>query len=367
MALNEVVTLAFSSDYEEIQEVLSSNGLKPHSREHWEVLWDENPLREEGRPIGWLIKSNNQITGFLGSIPLKYYYGDCVLQAVAVHSFAVQFESRGHSVELAAKFSEQESVDLLMNTTASREVGAIMQLFGFEELPVRSYREALWIPLNLKKCAEAFLVSRPWARKYRHGIKLISRIIQSFSTFRLQYLFRIRDSRVEIKPLDIRDIGQQFDVLWNYRDKQALLCDRSAKQLAWHVKVMRHTQEVKLFGAFSQGTLEAYALLGIDTVAGTDLRRCRVVDVFGTSSRQILDKLISAAVEYSKKRGLHVVEINGGSSEARKAFTKFWPLTRSFPDSPFFFRANSKSMELSVIVSARHGWQPTQYDGDTSL
>jgi hypothetical protein len=80
---------------------------------------------------------------------------------------------------------------------------------------------------------------------------------------------------------------------------------------------------------------------------------------------QILDAIIAVALKRAKAEGIQMLEVLGFSGAVRSRLEKLAPFRRQLPSQLYFYKAVSK--ELKTQLANPRAWQPSSYDGDSSL
>jgi len=79
----------------------------------------------------------------------------------------------------------------------------------------------------------------------------------------------------------------------------------------------------------------------------------------------ILDAMIAAGLRRAKAEGVQMLEVLGFSGAVRSRLEKLAPFRRKLPSQLYFYKALSK--ELKTRLATPQAWQPSSYDGDSSL
>lgn len=360
-------------DFAAVGPLKQRHGLVTVWREsRWSFLWRENPVHQTltNWPIGWILEAEGRVVGYLGNVPVRYWYqGQPVLVAIA-RGFAVDPDVRGHSLKLVAAFFSQKQPDLLLATTANDVTAAVFKMAKAAPVPYPDYDVALlWV---------VFAGALVAAALKRAGIPgVLARVGGLLAGPAVWLGLKLRGHGPrrgtwagELAVIQPGDIGPEFDELWQRRQielAQAVLPERSATALRWHFghegARLRHAQ---VLVARQNAALAGYLVLTREDSPAIGLKRYRVADLFvAGDSRDVIDALLGLAYETARRDGVHVVEWVGFPKRIRERFTSTAPLVRKMASWPFWYRA--LHAEKLPKLDESEAWYASSYDGDTSL
>ena len=96
------------------------------------------------------------------------------------------------------------------------------------------------------------------------------------------------------------------------------------------------------------------------------LKRMQIVDLQTLSNNDnTTTDLITNAIMYARKQGVHILEIIGFGDDVRNQAVKMNPYVRKLSHSPFFYKLINK--DLKHAFSDKIEWDTSLYDGDGSL
>jgi hypothetical protein len=114
------------------------------------------------------------------------------------------------------------------------------------------------------------------------------------------------------------------------------------------------------------GVLAGYLVMRRKDTPDIGLKRHIIVDL------QVLEEntehvtaLMRAALELSRRQGIHVVEVIGQEPFKRNALESLNPRVRAGPSSAYWYKAANPGLEPDINVERT--WDPSPYDGDASL
>ncbi len=357
-----------SKDWNNIQEFRKKIDLNRTRLEHQEQLLKSNPtLIDRGKyPQGWVIKDNNQIVGFIGSIPLLYRFQNHDTIIATANSFGVDPEYRNYSLKLAATFLNQKNIDLFFNTTANKPAEIIFSYFKSKKISQKNYDQVLFYICDGRSFIKSLLMKK----------KIPSIISSSISIILAPFLYFIQNvlpniptkEDVEIKEDSIKSIGKEFDELWIRKTKSEphrLYAYRTSQFLSWHFGFFEEN-EITLLCAYKHKSLVGYIIVIHEEVKEIALKRSKIVDLFvEDDNNDIIDKLISEAYSHTQNKGSSILEMIGFPKNIRDRFILNKSYSRIFPNWPFLYKAANSNLKKDLELE--ESWYASLFDGDGSL
>jgi hypothetical protein len=355
------------SDYDAIASLMQRYGMEVYTREDWEGLWRGNPVYERRAwdwSIGWVLETGDgRVVGFSGNIPAACWFGGRELTAAVTTAWVVDSEHRSHSMLLASKYFAQKNVDLLLNTTAIHVAGQIFRAFHAKPIPVEGLETALFWVLDYRGFAGSVLARKsvPLAgiASYPVGVALamVAKIKNGVAG---------GSSLPSVNSVDRFD--QRFDEFWQQlKERQdVLLSVRDSETLSWHFGRSMKSNGLWLYTHEIEGRLTSYAIFQRQDKADVGLTRMRLVDFQSLDADPlILDAMIAAALRRAKADGIQMLEVLGFSGAVRRRLEQLAPFRRQLPSQLFYYKAVGK--ELKAQFANPRAWEPSSYDGDSSL
>ncbi len=346
-------------------------GLFPDTIENWHRLWRQNPaLRSCSHtlPIGWVLESEGRIVGYLGNILSLYRYAEKELIATTASGFAVELDYRAWGPSLMASFYRQPKVDLFLNTTAMPAVGKIARALRAEPLPQKDYETALFWVLDPYRFSKSVL----------HKVDINSKLIGiggvgGLIALTVDGLIRRRKPRVPkknflVEEIDLHEIGDEFEGLWCRKKEEGprLLANRTPEDLRWHFDVPGSKRKTCVLVCRSRERLRGYAILRDQENSRSGLQTSSLADLLVEGDDPIVAQhLLIAAYEHAKKTKNEVFEVLGFPKYIRQICKAWRPYSRSYPASPFYYRAADRTLHQTLAME--QAWYACPFDGDTTL
>src|SRR5271155_1207969 len=359
------------ADCSAVTELKRRWGLIPDSCANWDKLWVRNPALQDidpDRPMGWALDAGGTLVGYIGNISSTYFYGDQMILAVAGHGLVVDPGYRPTSVSLNAAFFRQKFADLYLGTTAIEAVDKISRIFKCDRLPQSDYDTVLFWVLRPFPFAEAIAKKLNLGPSTSYcGSALGSAAIATDKLVRRRWP-RAAKSNLMVKKIQVREIADDFDELWNAKRKEGLrlLADRRAATLRWHFEIPDDRAVTEVLCCYGKGELQGYLVIRHEPGLGDGPRRSIVCDLLIKQDRaDILEALFVVAYDEAKRAGSHVCEVKGFPANIRKIFQQWNPYERKFPACPFHFKAANPEFHKTLLNEAI--WYASPYDGDTTL
>ncbi|HYG99266.1 MAG TPA: hypothetical protein VD837_09040, partial [Terriglobales bacterium] len=223
------------SDHPEVAALVSRAGLSVDSHAEWEHLWRENPscrLYPESA-MGWVLEKDDELVGYLGSVPLMYEHQGRPVPTAASRAWAVADGFGPYAVLLLGKFTSQEPFDLFLNTSANSKSFRVLEAFGMTRVPAGHWDErTVWITQPAK------MLARRLRGKGVPASGALGRLLAPPLVLRsgLRNLRRARFHGLEIERSGAFD--HRFDDFWNEVRTRSprLLAVRTREVLEWQFK-----------------------------------------------------------------------------------------------------------------------------------
>ena len=332
------------------------------------AFWRDNPVyrRRDGQwPIGWVLEAKDgEINGWIGNVPLAYYFRGRKLLAACSSPWIVDESSRGRSLALLKQLMNQRGVDLFINATVGARAEPVMNLFGNRRVPVGTWNKAAFWVASYLGFTQVALRKRtvPLASAIRYPI---SAVLFCRDRFQNGWM-RVRRSSSEIEVCFEFDL--RFDEFWYELKRQndnVLLAVRTQETLEWHFRDKLARQQASIL-TFSQGTrLLAYAVFDReDTSVG--LKRVRLVDFQALGgAEEMLCPMLCWMIQKCRESGIHILEVTGCWLDRSGSPSIVAPYERVLPSWIFYYKAAGK--ELSRTLANPRVWVPSSFDGDASI
>ena len=353
-------------DYPQIALLQARYGMDARSYAEWSHFWVDNPAYRgrEWWPIGWVLENQqHEIVGYLGNIPLIYQLQGKSLLAATGRSLVVDVPYRTHSFLLLNQYFRQSRVDLLLNTTVNAQAVAAYRAFRAQQVPVGEWDRPAFRILNYGGFASSLLRS-----KSVPGASILGLPVGAALALRDLLLRKNRGVQCGTPVEACTRFDQRFDTFWEALKKQTskLLGNRDRKTLNWHFKYALRSGRAWVFAAGGKQQITAYAVFQRDDNRRFGLKRIRLVDFQSIGDDySLLLPMFATAFKRCQRERIHMLEVMGHCAQKREIVDALLPHTRHLGFWMYFYKANDR--ELAKTLSQPELWDPTGFDGDSSL
>ena len=358
-------------DYSQIAALVSKFQLQMEDYAGWKHLWDNNPAYREIAdtfPMGWVLESGNGlICGYLGNIPLRYELEGKRLLAATTRSWVVDQPYRAYSPLLLGTYFRQPRIDLFMNTSINSQAAAAYSIFGGVKVPVGAWDRACFWITNPRGFSESLLRKKGW--------KLSAALSYPLS---LGLFFRrgVRKTRFHqgADNFDVRasaSFDSRFDDFWQeFRgtNSHRLLAVRSAEVLEWHFRFPLNSGAAWIYTVERDSKIRAYGVFLRQDSPELRLSRVRLVDFQCLDEQDappIFSCMLRTALDRCRRDSIDMLEAIGVSGELEKEVERSGPERRQLLNWMYCYKASTPA--LAEKLKDRDRWQPSLYDGDSSL
>jgi hypothetical protein len=359
--------LAVFDDYPQVTRLEASNDMDSLPADDWQNLWLRNPVWERVRhdwPIGWVLETDEgQLVGSLFNIPSLYSFQGRELICANGRGWVVAPDYRGLSLWLMGEYFGQTNVDLFVNTTVGPNAAPMIASLA-ECVPLGDFQTVAYRPIRYRRFAEKQLRNM--------GVPAAGLVaLPAAAALRIKAALQLRSFPSTPASITIESVAAfdyRFDAFWIEQVRQnpdKLLGLRDAQTLAWHYSAAMRHGHVWILTASRQGLLRAFCVLK-RTDLKLPMRRMRLVD-FQTLDPH--DNLLPGLLRFARRRAIaesiDVIEHLGCGLPKMRDFEVFSPYRRAFPCQPYYYRA--ANAELAKQLARPAAWDPSTYDGDSSL
>lgn len=332
-------------DYNALAQFLADFQDETRGAQFWlnrfEFWWDNNPAFTPEGARGWLDKEGDKIVGFLGNIPTYFQLAGETIIAFNATTWRVLPEYRNRSMNLFLKLSVAAKESILFDTTPTKEVARILEMFKYQPLPREDYRRS-FIIIDFTKFKRAL------------RLELGGKIIHSLTAEAMailkpwQYL---RLKRIKPRPaLQVKEIQKAdaaFDDLWE-RTKTIYSHTnvRSAEAVNWYCFGDKN-QPKNLFGCYHDGRLAGFIILRI--LEGRKIRKFEALDLWiDPAAGGVVEALIDFAVQYAREHDISVLILPHFSRELGKRICRFaFPDRNAAPRREYFKYDPQRNLEFN--------------------
>src|SRR5579864_172523 len=356
------------ADYPQICLLEQRYGLEIKDFEEWKHFWDGNPACADlpAWPKGWVLEAERgRVVGFLGNVPRSYQFEGQRFVAAAGHAWVVDSSYRNYAVLLLNPYFRQGNVDVYLCSSANQNSSGILSVFNSARVPVGNWDQSIfWVT----DC-QGFVAS--WLRmKDPPAPRMVAGVLSG--ALKLEDLFRYRSSEPSEDESEVEchdNFDSRFDLFWErlMRDKaRFFLAVRSREALAWHFQYALLRKQVWIVTVAGNSGLTGYSVFCRQDNPHYGLRRVRLVDFQVLQGKDsLLVPMLRYALSKSRAEGIHMLECVGISSRVRSLVSSLHPRQRQLPSWSYYYTPANQL--LASRLSAPEVWDPTYFDGDSSL
>jgi hypothetical protein len=358
-------------DYAQIAALARRFGLGFEDEAVWRHLWKDNPAYraiQDKFPIGWVLEDGGGgIRGYLGNIPLNYELEGKRLLAAATRSWVVDSAYRGYALLLLRPFYQQASVDLFLGTSVNSQSLVASSLFKNVRVPVGDWDRSLFWITHSRGFTDSFFTKKGWnfAKPFSYpvslGLSLRDRLRGS----------GFRQGACDPAVVSLEDFDERFDAFWSeLRKKKAglLLGVRDRETLDWHFRFALRSKEAWVYMFSAAGRMIGYAIFLRQERPQVGLNRVCLVDFQCLDDTRCSNFLLAAlwsAFERCRQESIHMLELIGLPPALEGSAELAAPHHRKLDSWMYFYKTNHA--ELGSILKSPVVWEPSLYDGDSSL
>lgn len=354
--------VASLDDYEAIAALERANGLKSRPKGNWVRMWQGNPAYHAGFPVGWVLEDEEtgKLTGTISNIPLAYTLQGRQILAATGRGWAVDPSARAFAPLLFDEYLNQP-VDLLLSTTVNGLAEASHTICEQTRVPVGDWTQAAFRITNYAGFAGSALRIK--------GLPGALRLPVAGGLWMKDLVAGAAVPASNVPVMRSADFGAEFDAFWEslvVLKWNRLMAVRSRAALRWHFGPAIDCGAVRVLHVAEAGRMLGYCVLLRCDHEASGLRRYRVADAqWLTDDPKVPDALVQAAIETAAGDGVHVLETVGLGLPRMDAFERVAPYRRALPAWSYFYHSNDPA--LMDALSAPSVWEPSSFDGDSSI
>ena len=350
-------------DLEEIKALCARNGLRGIVINS--EIWKKEIAKEKPQDIsiGWVMENNEKkIVGVLLNFFMNYTLNKKIYKAAIGSSWTVDEEYRKAGFGLFDRWLNQKKIDLLIDSTATERLAKILTAFKFKNVPTKDYDKIMYWILDYPQFIKAAIKKKTkiFIEPFNFVVGLVLKFYDSIIGRNKN--FEPSKSVIEVKTFDYR-----FDDFWNKLSKKnEFIAERTSATLKWHFERDMNKQKISVLALYYENDLQGYIIIMKADNNAIGLKRMKIVDLQTLyDNEENINVLITNAIKYSRKQGVHILELIGFGDKVRYQAAKMKPYVRNFASSPFFYKL--KNEELKHAFSVNIEWNASLYDGDSSL
>jgi hypothetical protein len=358
-------------DYAQIAALARRFGLGFEDETVWQHLWKDNPAYRaihDKFSIGWVLEdAEGGIRGYLGNIPLIYELEGKRLLAAATRSWVVDSAYRGYALLLLHPFYQQARIDLFLGTSVNAQSLVASSLFKNVRVPVGTWDRSLFWITHARGFTDSFFTKKGWnfAKPFSYpvsvGLSLRDRVRGS----------GFRQGVCDPAVVAIEDFDQCFDPFWSeLRKKKArlLLGVRDRETLDWHFRFALHSKQAWVYVFHATGQMIGYAVFLRQERRQVGLNRVSLVDFQCLDDEKCSSFFLAAlwsAFERCRQESVHMLELTGLPPALEASAELAAPHHRRLDGWMYFYKTNNAA--LASTLKSPCVWEPSLYDGDSSL
>jgi hypothetical protein len=352
-------------DYAQIAALNSRNGLGVKSREEWEHIWVNNPVYKKvpNWPIGWVAEIASEIVGFVGSIPVSYFFKGREITGASTHSLCIDPPYRGYMIYLAKRFLKYGwATGYCVDSSANANSYKLLDRLKIPRVPVGDWGNSVfWITDYVgflesalgRKGLPKFLAS-PGAAV----LKIRDRLVKPSSW---------RRQTMEVSACTGFD--ERFDRFWEELKRaypNRFLSTRSREVLQWHFHYGLAQKRMWILAIRDASRIAAYAIFCRMDSDEIKLKRVRLVDFqVLDGNAQLLVPMLAWALRKCEEEGVHMLEAYGFRPDKQNVIDALAPYRRQLPSWFYFYTTRNKTLDADLRDP--NVWDPSHFDGDASL
>ena len=357
---------AVLGDYEAIRQVELRNGLRSKSYSDWARLRTDNPFHDELQvPMGWVLESKTQgVVGTFSNIPRIYSLNGKPVRAAVASVWAVDRQFRFATTLLVEKYFSQRNIDLYLVTTAIPPTRARFIAFNGKDVPCPSCTQiSFWIR-NYAGFAGALM--RKAGAPALGGIKHAAGMVLYCKDLLHRPEGKFLRKQISLLPC----FDERFDAIWDVlsRRRDRLMAVRTRDALNWQFRSAMESGDIVILGLMEGDSLGGYLIMKRYDQLRVGLRRFRVVDIQAVRDEaNTILSLMSAALEHAARSGVDVLEATGFHKSKYDLLQRLKPHQRNLSSCMYLYRMGENSQTLQDALQDADAWDPSPFDGDSSL
>lgn len=313
----------------------------------WDWHYMEAPHADTGKPPVWIAKSNEEIVGQVGTIPVMVNIAGNQRRAIWILDMIVmpEFRRRG-LVKRMLKDAETNftSFGLVLNS-AEQHSTPLMKSIGYDHLiNVPRFHKPLYPANDIREIAKLSLL--------RKTVNL------AFAPFRPRF-----EKNENVRTVE--NIDESFDTFWAEAETQwSCAVRRTAKYLSWQFE-RQPAKKFDIIGYYEGGKMLGYAVLYFrKPSANGAITKAAISDIcyHPENPKRTVDALLQESLRLAVERGAGglVTDVLDGLVEERLEKFGFWRVK-----NPLQFMV--KSSEFQDLLFKSENWFLTRSDCDVSI
>lgn len=357
-------------DHPQIVALAAKFDLHVESYPAWEHLWTNNPAYREVQgklPMGWVLEdAAGGVAGYLGNVPLNYELEGRKLLAATTRAWVVDTPYRSYSPLLLGTYFQQRNVDVFLSTTVNSQSAAAYRIFEGIPVPQGAWDRTLFWITHYRGFAESFLRQKQQRLagllSYPFSMGLFVRDLLRGGSWS-------SDAAASVQPCSSFD--DRFETFWNRMRRKkpnVLLAVRNQEALAWHFRFALEQSTAWIYVVPDGSGLAAYSIFRHHDYQPIGLTRMRLVDfqcLDPARAPDLLTAMLRAAMDRCRHESIQMLELVGLDASLEQGLERASPDHRALSSWLYYYKAGTPDLAEKLKNAAV--WEPSLYDGDSSL
>lgn len=319
-----------------------------------------NPDGQEQIAKGWILRSQNEIVGFLANVVRRMSFLGKDHLVACTANYVVKPSYRFHGLKLAKAFFDQSQVNHLLCSSGSDNSIQILKRFGAQQI-VGGDNAALFV-FNSAPIVSCFLKKKGHANNFLYAV--LGEGFRSANWLKQCFSRKLaRDDTITIKEaVSFSDEVNELYKRNRLRDK--VVSYRDSKRLNWlFVDGPINRPNTLIRNAYKENRLCGYAVTQDRNIDGCNLKYRRVMDIFYEKDGcSVFDVLIKHLVKESLEDGMDCLEFQSMPEYVISRLASCGAWRRKLSENPFLIYSRDET--YSNLANQASKWYLVPSDGD---
>jgi ribosomal protein S18 acetylase RimI-like enzyme len=247
---------------------------------HLSNIWRNNPAFHQKWDRGILLRSEEQIVGFLAKFPTKMQFNGKEMLVANASNLSVHkdFRRKGIGTRLREEYANSCKDTIMFATTPGNDIARrINEKVGFRPLhndvdPI--YEIDSVIITNALKAIRLSLIVQRLSKHLSFASVILSLLLKAFNALQLIRFKKSGLNKKDIAVMQLASADDSFDRLWEEtKDYYMLTNVRTADVINWHLNLNPKSKK-RLYACYGSGNLLGYMIIGDIRIRNVDLKYC---------------------------------------------------------------------------------------------